>query len=321
MGTQHLFRRILLVHEEKTGRDTPLEHAIDLAQHARARLDLLAVAEDLPLDLGLILATSTPLDLRQMVVERLNAALDKMARQARDAGLKTSTRVALGSPFLEIIREVLRRRQDLVMIAAEGGGRLSQMLFGSTTMHLLRKCPCPLWVTQRGRRKPIRRILAAVDPKPPGGDNSLNSRILDMAAGVARLEQSELHIVHTWTLYAEAILRGRSVGLSAEAVDQLLRDSRDSHKQWFEAFLNQSRLSGVTYHTHLLEGDPAVKIPEMAGRKRADLIVMGTVTRTGIAGFLMGSTAERVLREVNCSILTVKPKGFVTPVTLDGEAG
>ncbi|MCX8037605.1 MAG: universal stress protein [Candidatus Sumerlaeia bacterium] len=320
MRIEHLFRRILLVHEEKTARETPLEHAIELARHSHARLDLLAVAEDIPLDLGVILATSPPTDLRQLVIDRLHGALSKMARQAREAGLKTTTRVALGTPFLEIIREVLRRRHDLVMIAAEGGGRLSQMLFGSTTMHLLRKCPCPLWVTHRGRRKPIRRILAAVDPKPPGSDNSLNRRILDMAANVARLEHGELHIVHTWTLYAEAILRGRSVGLSAEAVDQLMRDSRDSHKQWFEAFLSQSNLRDVTYHIHLLEGDAAVKIPELARRKRADLIVMGTVTKTGIAGFLIGSTAEHVLREVNCSVLTVKPKGFVTPVTLEDTA-
>ncbi|NJO21650.1 MAG: universal stress protein [Sphingomonadales bacterium] len=41
---------------------------------------------------------------------------------------------------------------------------------------------------------------------------------------------------------------------------------------------------------------------------------MGTVTRTGIAGFLIGATAEDVLRQVDCSVLTVKPDGFVTPV-------
>ena len=47
------------------------------------------------------------------------------------------------------------------------------------------------------------------------------------------------------------------------------------------------------------------------------LIVMGTVSRSGVAGLLIGNTAEEILRQVDCSVLTVKPDGFVTPVTLD----
>ncbi|MCK7506615.1 MAG: universal stress protein [Desulfobacterales bacterium] len=57
-------------------------------------------------------------------------------------------------------------------------------------------------------------------------------------------------------------------------------------------------------------------IPALAKRKGIELIVMGTVCRTGIAGFLMGNTAEMVLQQVNCSVLTVKPDGFKTPVKL-----
>jgi len=49
--------------------------------------------------------------------------------------------------------------------------------------------------------------------------------------------------------------------------------------------------------------------------------VMGTLHRTGLAGFFIGNTAEKVLSEVNCSVLTVKPAGFVTPVSLDDVAG
>ena len=44
---------------------------------------------------------------------------------------------------------------------------------------------------------------------------------------------------------------------------------------------------------------------------------MGTVSRTGVTGFLIGNTAEKVLRQVDCSVLVVKPDKFVTPVKLD----
>ena len=50
-----------------------------------------------------------------------------------------------------------------------------------------------------------------------------------------------------------------------------------------------------------------------------DTIVMGSVGRTGLAGFFIGNTAETVLSRVKCSVLTVKPDGFVSPVSPDGD--
>jgi nucleotide-binding universal stress UspA family protein len=49
-------------------------------------------------------------------------------------------------------------------------------------------------------------------------------------------------------------------------------------------------------------------------QKKVDLVVMGTVSRVGISGLLIGNTAERVLSSINASVLTVKPDGFKTPV-------
>ena len=60
-------------------------------------------------------------------------------------------------------------------------------------------------------------------------------------------------------------------------------------------------------------------IPELAAEKEVELIVMGTVSRTGVAGFLIGNTAEKILGQVDCSVLTVKPDGFITPVRLGEE--
>jgi universal stress protein E len=44
---------------------------------------------------------------------------------------------------------------------------------------------------------------------------------------------------------------------------------------------------------------------------------MGTLARSGLDGYFIGNTAETVLQHVACSVLTVKPDGFVSPVTLD----
>lgn len=70
----------------------------------------------------------------------------------------------------------------------------------------------------------------------------------------------------------------------------------------------------VPVHHVLLEGDPATEIVRYAQEVRADRIVMGTHGRTGTERLLMGSVAERVLRDAPCSVLVVKmPKGAPRP--------
>jgi nucleotide-binding universal stress UspA family protein len=75
------------------------------------------------------------------------------------------------------------------------------------------------------------------------------------------------------------------------------------------------RLAGAqTVHRR---GEPEAVIPEFVVAQGIDLVVMGTVARSGIAGLLIGNTAERVLSKLPCSVLAVKPDGFVCPVSLD----
>jgi nucleotide-binding universal stress UspA family protein len=69
----------------------------------------------------------------------------------------------------------------------------------------------------------------------------------------------------------------------------------------------------------LLEGDPAVEIVRYAHEMNMDLVVMGTHGRTGLDRMLMGSVAEKVMREARCSVLVVKlPRGVPTPAATAG---
>jgi nucleotide-binding universal stress UspA family protein len=76
-------------------------------------------------------------------------------------------------------------------------------------------------------------------------------------------------------------------------------------------------LEELEHEVYLLKGEAGRLIPEVAAVKEAKLIVMGTVSRTGVAGLLIGNTAEKILGQVNCGVLAVKPDGFVTPVTVE----
>ena len=86
-------------------------------------------------------------------------------------------------------------------------------------------------------------------------------------------------------------------------------------------FLAPYKLSHQADCVHLLcdEIGAGHAISDLARQQAIDLIVMGTIARTGVAGALMGNTAEHVLDHVQCSVLAIKPDGFISPVTLPDE--
>lgn len=92
--------------------------------------------------------------------------MEEFIAPARQAGVEVKTKILTGKRFIEIIREVLREKHDLVMKAAGTAEGLIKRSFSSDVLHLMRKCPCPVWVMKPEHLKPHAHILAAVDPAP-----------------------------------------------------------------------------------------------------------------------------------------------------------
>jgi len=112
------------------------------------------------------------------------------------------------------------------------------------------------------------------------------------------------------------ILRSVTTLRSSE-IDQVVHAIGKTHKMRFDNLLAKLGLDDITHNMHLERGGPVELIAEMVKKKGIELVVMGTVCRTGPAGFFIGNTAERVLQQIDSSVLAVKPDGFVTPVGLD----
>ena len=178
------FKNILLFADSRTDSTVSFRQALSLAQQNRAQLTVLDVMDQLPSDLQMGITILSPLELQNNVVRGRLEQLDKLVNPARKKGTKVKTKVLKGTPFLEIIREVLSRRHDLVIKSAEGKSIGNKLLFGSVDLHLMRKCPCPVWIINSSKRKQYRRILAAVDPDPSRKEgNALNRLIIDLATG------------------------------------------------------------------------------------------------------------------------------------------
>ena len=319
------FSNILLIADAGTDHPAALERAITLAKNNQAALTVCAVVDAVPAEMQMAITAVTPTELCDIAVTEKRDRLEEIVKDIAEDEMSIESKVLAGKPFIEIIRQVLGNGHDLVIKSAEGAVGLKNMLFGSTDMHLMRKCPCPVWIIKSTEHQQYRRILAAVDQDPEDAvKDVLNRQILEMSTSLALAEFSELHVVHAWRLFGESTFRSPRIAISDAEVDAMVAEEASERRRWLDDLVNtygakadKDAVDYVNPQLHVIKGDAKHIVPTTAQELDVDLIVMGTVARTGIDGFFMGNTAESILTQLDCSVLTVKPPGFISPVTLE----
>ncbi|MGB3727889.1 MAG: universal stress protein, partial [Thermodesulfobacteriota bacterium] len=306
---------ILLVLNGKNNEEA-IRRAFGRAKNNKAKLTIVDVMEELPDRIKDYLDIVSAEELEKIVSEERTEEIQALIKSIETStGIKAVVKTLVGKPHIEIIKEVLRNKHDLVMKAPEGTGGTKEALFGSTDLNLMRKCPCAVGMVKPSKSNKFSRIMAAVDPDPSNEvSNELNNKIMELAISIAELENSELHIVHVWSLFGEKALRGSRFRKKENEINKLIKDEENHHRKLMDELLKKFPLNKIKYKIHLPKGDPAVLIPEVAKKENIDLIVMGTVCRTGLPGFIIGNTAESILYKVDCSVLSIKPQGFISPI-------
>lgn len=324
------FKNILCVVEPEKICTLALERAVALAENHQASLTVIGVTPRIMIGDDMPAGGPTCTELQVAIENAQRKALETLVAPYGKR-YRIETRIFLGgTPFLETIREVLRSARDLVIKMAEEIDWLDRWV-GSDDMHLLRKCLCPVWLIKPQAPKAYRRILAAVDVDDsyPAGEmeprRALNQQILEMAASLALSESAELHVGHVWSAIGESTLRSPFVHTPEQKIMDYVEKVKRQRAANLDALLRDMAANVgpdvpdyLKPHKHLVKGTAGKEIPAMAKRIEADLIVMGTVARTGVAGFIVGNTAETILNQIECSVLAIKPPGFVTPVTIEG---
>ena len=321
------YKDILCVVTTPESSNAALERAVTLAENNQARLTVVAVTEHVSIGMGIPDGGPVSADLQAATVSACAQGLD-FAVSPFLIRHEVTAKVLVGVQFLEIIREVLRNGHDLVIKAAEPLEWLDRLL-GSEDMHLLRKCPCPVWLIKPSAPHKYRQILAAVDVDDSYPELELNSRwlldqhVLEMATSMAISDFAELHIVHAWEAIGESAMRGSFMRTPEAKVNTYVEEVRRQREASLERLMSdetrdegQDDLNYLKPRMHLVKGWARKVIPALAQEIEADLVVMGTVARTGVPGFITGNTAESILNQLECSVLAIKPAGFVTPIEL-----
>lgn len=306
------FKNILYVAEETVDQVSAVARSVSMAENNQAGLTVIDV---IPPVVDAHLSDT---------VNYHKQKLESLIEPYRNR-LKIQIDVLVGTIFLEVIRSVLRNEYDLVVKAAENTDFMKR-LFGSVDMHLLRKCPCPVWLIKTPEKSNYNHVLAAVDFDPlqaVASEQAFNNEILDRAAAIALSDTAFLYLVHAWEAFAEKSMIAHG-DISSESVAAHVQKQQLIHQKGLyrlgEALrdsIGTNAYNKLSPSFHLPKGPAKKVIAPLAAELRADLVVMGTVARTGISGLIIGNTAEAILDQLTCSVLAIKPPGFRTPVKVD----
>jgi len=322
------FKRILCVIDPGQRADTVLERAVALAQNNQADLSVVTVVPQMTAGIGMPDGGPISADLQKLQIGEALLFMQQVCTPFRSR-LAFTEKVLTGTVFLEIIREVLRNDNDLIIKAPENPAWLER-LFGSDDMHLLRKCPCPVWLVKDAASPTYKGILAAVDVDVyhPASERDhqrqLNIDVLTLAFSLALSDFAELHVAHAWEAVAENAMLGSFMSRSNAEVMEYVEKVRQQHELGLDDLMGgvvglegKDAVQFLKPTRHLVKGNPRQEIPRLVHKLQVDLVIMGTLGRSGVPGFFIGNTAEAILEQLDCSVLAIKPQGFVTPVTLE----
>jgi nucleotide-binding universal stress UspA family protein len=291
-----------LAHEQPA-----LRHAQDLAVRCGARLTIVDVLPFVPPSARHFVTA----DVEQELVEHRTDRLRLL--RAGVHGVEVATELLRGRPATALIHEVLAAGHGLLVRSHDRDLAEAARQYGAVDMELLRACPCPVWLIGRrpGPHTPWR-VAAAINPNPDDvTEHQLNEAVLEWALMLRDVTGADLTLLHAWTAFAAGVLRSHVPEHEfVEYIEAARRTAEEAMRTFVEA--HADRLNDVSMQ--LVHGEPERALSHFIDRNGIDLVVMGTVARSGIRGLIMGNTAERVLQRLRGSVLAVKPPGFVSPV-------
>lgn len=291
------FQNILVALDYKDTEQAEIDHALILAKSHSAKITFVSVIPPMPADAHLEISAMSPEERLQLQLRKREEELESVAECITSHAVEVEIIALSGTPSTEIIKQVLRGNYDLLMLSERENKTIKNKLIGGTGKQILRKCPCPVLAVHPGHSGEYDKVMATIDVAQHDSysNENLNDAIVTMAKAITEADNSELSL------------------LNIPPDDE----AKAAHLDKIKGCLVSHQIEIDDDKILLQPGSPVTVIPDAAKEHNIDLLVMGMLSRTGIKGFFIGNVAEKILDSVECSVLTVKPKEFVSPITLD----
>ena len=293
------FRKLFVAIDFSPNSDEALRQAHDRALSTRAQLAVCHIVPNelrsnlLFPDVSRIAALKFPLEMKQIA----EAAAARVAEITGRTEGEFELIVDDGTPQALILNRAEEWLADLIIVGSHGQTSAADALLGSVTDSVIRHAHCPVLIVRPGKR--TGRIIAGTDFSDPV------LPALRAAGDEAERTGAELTVVHSldmvWSLAAYPALAfgGAPFNISAEQIKELELVATQRLKE----SLKQLNISGDTLVT---TGPAGTALIDIASERKADLIVVGTIGRTGLRRALLGSVAETVAKGAPCSVLIIR---------------
>ena len=198
-----------------------------------------------------------------------------------------------------ILQKILDYEPDLALKSVQKQTALSRILITSTDWKLIKQSPAPLWLVKSGKWEPDGCTMAAVDPMhTKAQQNELDHLLLDAAQHMARGLGLKTRVFHCYFPDVSAMFPK-----VLDAADYI-RGVRARHKAKIEELLTRHNLE--VSDVILTRGDLVRTLQHSIRREKANVLVLGALSRNFVERTIVGSTAEKMLYDTNCDVLIMK---------------
>ncbi|ASN15168.1 universal stress protein UspE [Pantoea ananatis] len=310
------YQNILVAIDPQQDDQPALRRAVYLNQLIGGKIKAFLPIYDFSYEMTTLLSPDERTSMRQGVISQRSEWIREQAQAYLDAGVDIDIKVIWHNrPYEAIIQEVLAHQHDLVLKMAHQHDRLEAVIFTPTDWHLLRKCPCPVWMVKdqpwpEGGKALVAVNLASEEPH----HDALNQKLIRETVKLAEsVNHTEVHLVGAYPI--------TPINIAIELPDfdpSVYNDAiRGQHLVAMKALRQKFSISEE--FTHVEKGLPEEVIPELSGHLGAGIVVLGTIGRTGLSAAFLGNTAEQVIDHLRCDLLAIKPDDFVSPIALEED--
>jgi universal stress protein E len=231
--------------------------------------------------------------------------LKKFVAESEVGAVTVNAEVRIGHPFTELVEACRAHSADLLVMGAKGSKNEPNRV-GAIAAKCVRKAPVDVLLVREDAQGPFKKIVTCVD----FSENS--AKAVQCALHVAQQDGASLDCLH---VYQSALAMSLDYGGFAPSMPATIDpEAVDNWRKDLDAFLAPlTRDASDVKVTALIKERVNIReaILEHVNDVHATLVVLGTRGKSGLREMLIGTTAEKIVQYAPCSILAVKPDGFV----------
>ncbi len=294
-------KHILVVISGKHTKHAALKRALIFAEFGQLHIHLFNSIYEPVMELTDVLSSDHRKELKKQYLADRRMYLDSLAEPLEKQGIKCTIHLTWHRELHEAIELATDEiKPDLVIKRISADATSINPFAMPIDRHLLRNCNAPLLLVNN-KQWTSNPILAAVDPTTTDPAHmKLNHSVVHTGKMLSTISGSKLHAVNAYTAPNIAL----PYDIPNLDYGALKTSTENWHADKMQAFLNSHQLDKDVIHVS--EGFVEDAIKKVSEQIEAQVLVIGTVGRTGLMGALIGNTADHILSKLTCEVLAIK---------------